>query len=128
VLLIASSTPHRPLVSKIPGDQRELEIVQVDYSPGKAAATVTFSSSFGIFACNLNPDGRKLHRLMLIVKNQRYCEELSFQDKAGHWTDLRHAEDVQVRQQGADLVIEIAPPAVNLLTDGGRVQFINQYR
>jgi hypothetical protein len=64
----------------------------------------------------------------VIVKNQQYCEGLSFQDKAGHWTDLRHVEGVLVRQQGADLVIEITPPAVNLLKDGGRVQYINQYR
>jgi hypothetical protein len=68
-LLIACSTAHRPFASKIPGDRREFEIVQVDY-----------------------------------------------------------AEGVLIRQEGADLVIELAPPAGNLLMDGGRVQFVNQYR
>jgi len=43
-------------------------------------------------------------------------------------TDLRHVEGVQVRQQGTDLVIEIVPPAVDLLRQGGRVEFVNQYR
>jgi hypothetical protein len=128
ILMAACSTAHGPLVSKIPGDRRQFEIVQVDYSPRQAVATLTFNSTFGIFAFDLNPDGRQLNRFTLIVRNQRYCEGLSFQDRAGRGTDLRHVEGVQVRQEGADLVIEIAPPAVNLLKDGGRVQYINQYR
>lgn len=128
LLLAACSTTYRPLVSKIPGDWREFEIVQADYSPRQAAATITFNSSFGIFAFDLNPDGRKLKRLNLIVKPQRYCEGLSFQDRSGHTTDLLHVEGVQIRPQGSDVVIEIAPPAVDLLREGGRFQYINQYR
>ncbi len=128
ILLTACSTAHGPLVSKVPGDRREFEIVQVDYSPRHAAATATFSSSFGIFAFNLNTDGRKLNRLTLIVIHQQYCEGLSFQDRRRHTTDLRRAEGVQVRQRGSDIVIEIVPPAIDLLKEGGRVHYVNQYR
>ena len=128
ILLMACSTTHGPLVSRIPGDRREFEVAQVDYSPRQAAATITFNSSFGIFAFDLNPGGRKLKRLTLIVNNQLYCEGLSFQDKVGHWTDLLHVEGVQVHEKGADLIIEIVSPAVDLVKDGGRVQYINQYR
>ena len=88
VLLIACSTAQGPLVSKIPDDRREFEIVKVEYSPRQAAAAIRFSSSFGIFAFDLNPDGRKLKRLTFIVDNQRYCEGLTFQDRSGHTTDL----------------------------------------
>ncbi len=128
LLLAACATTYRPLVSKIPGDRREFEIVQADYSPRQAAATIAFNSSFGIFAFDLNPDGRKLKRLNLILKNQRYCEGLSFQDRSGHTTDLLHAEGVQIGPQGSDVVIEIATPAVDLLKEGGRFQYVNQYR
>ncbi len=68
ILLISCSTAHDPLVSKIPGDRRKFEIIQVDYSPHQATATITFDSSFGIFAFDLNPDGRKVKTLTLIVK------------------------------------------------------------
>lgn len=128
ILLIACSTAHGPLVSKVPGDRREVEIVQADYSPRRAAATITIAGAFGIFAFELNPAGRKLKRLTLIVNDQQYCEELSFQDRHGHTTDLRRAEGVQARRQGSAIVIEIMPPAVDLLKEGGRVQYVNQFR
>ena len=127
-LLIACATAHRPLVTKVPRDRREFEIVYVDYSPRQAAARITFFSSFGIFAFDLNPDGRKLKRLTIVVNDQRYCEGLSFQDRTGHTTDLLRLQGVQVFHQGTDLVVEIGPPAVDLLQDGGRVQYFNQYR
>jgi hypothetical protein len=127
-LLIGCATAHGPLVSKIPGDRRQFEILQVDHSPGRAAARVTFSSSLGIFAFEITPNGRKLDRLTLIIKNQHYCEGLSFQDRSGHTTDLLRVDGVQVRPQGSDLVIEIAPPAVDLLREAGRFQYVNQYR
>jgi hypothetical protein len=95
VLLIACSTAQGPIVSKIPDDRREFEIVKVEYSPRRAAATITFSSSFGIFAFDLDPDGRKFKRLTLIVNNQRYCEGLTLQDRSGHTTDLLRLEGVQ---------------------------------
>ena len=126
--LIACSTAQGPLVSKIPDDRREFEIVKVEYSPRQAVARISFSSSFGIFAFDLNPDGRKLKRLTLSVNNQRHCERLTFQDRTGHTTDLLRLQGVQVFHQGTDLVIEIALPAVNLLHDGGRVHYVNQYR
>jgi hypothetical protein len=100
----------------------------VEHAPRQAAAKITFSSSLGIFAFDLNPDGRVLNRLTLIVRDQRYCEELSFQDRAGRTTDLLRLQGVRVRQEGTDLVIEITTPAVAVLKDGGRVQYVNQYR
>jgi hypothetical protein len=128
ILLIACSTSHGPLVSKIPGDRREFEIVRVDYSPRQAAATITFSSALGIFAFDLDPAGRKLKMLTVIVNKQSYCEGLTVQDRNGRTVDLLRAQGVQVRQEGTDLVIEITPPAVDLLEDGGRVQYVNQFR
>jgi hypothetical protein len=127
-LLIACSAAHGPLVSKIPCDHREFEIIRVDYSPRQAAATITFSSSLGIFAFDLDPGGHKLNRLTLIVNDQRYCEGLDFQDRSRQTTNLRRAEGVRVQQQGSNLVIEIAPPALDLLKGGGRLQYVNQYR
>jgi hypothetical protein len=126
--LMACSTAQGPLVSKIPDDRREFEIIKVEYSPRQADARISFSSSFGIFGFDLNPDGRKLKRLTFIVNNQRHCEGLTFQDRTGHTTDLLRLQGVHVFHQGTDLVIEIALPAVNLLHDGGRVQYVNQYR
>jgi hypothetical protein len=128
ILLIGCAAARGPLVSKIPGDRREFEIVQIDYSPRQAAAKVTFSSALGIFAFEMKPDGRKLDRLTLIIKKQHYCEGLSFQDRSGHTTDLLRVDGVQVRPEGSDLVIEIAPPAVDLLREAGRFQYVNQYR
>lgn len=129
IALIGCASPdNRPLVTKVPGDRREFEIVQADHSPHQAAAIITFTSSFGIFAFDLNLAGRKLNRLTLIVRNQRYCEGLSFQDRAGHWTDLRQVEGVQVQRKDSNMVVEIAPPALDLMKEGGRVQFVNQYR
>jgi hypothetical protein len=128
VLLIACSTAQGHLVSKISDDRREFEIIKVEYSPRQATARISFSSSFGIFVFDLNPDGRKLKRLTFIVNNQRHCEGLSFQDRTGHTADLLRLQGVQVFRQGTDLVIEVTPPAVNLLQDGGRVQYVNQYR
>jgi hypothetical protein len=129
ILFIGCSTVgNRPLVTKIPGDRREFEIVQVDYSPRQAAVTATFSSAFGIFAFDLNPDGRRLKQLTLIIENQHYWEGLSFEDRSGHSTDLLHVEGVQVRQQDSNIVIQITAPAMELFKEGGRVQFVNQYR
>jgi hypothetical protein len=127
-LLIACCMTHEPLVSKIPGDRREFEIVEVDYSRHQAAARITFSSSFGIFAFDLNPEGRALKSLTITIRNQRFCEGLTFQDRTGHMTELLRTQGVQVRQQATDLAIDIVPPAVNLLKGGGRVQYVNQYR
>ena len=129
ILLVGCSTVgNRPLVTKIPGDRREFEIVRVDYSPRQAAATAIFSSSFGIFAFELNPDGRKLTQLTLIVKNQRYGEGFSFQDRSGHSADLLHVEGVQVSRLDGNIVIQITTPAMELLKEGGAGQFVNQYR
>jgi hypothetical protein len=95
--------------------------------PASGGAEVTFSSSLGMFAFEMKPDGRKLDRLTLIIKNQHYCEGLSFQDRSGHTTDLLRVDGVQVRPQGSNLVIEIAPPAaVALLRESGRFQYVNQ--
>jgi hypothetical protein len=127
-LLIACSTAHVPIVSKVPGDRREFEIVQVGYAPRDAAATITFSSSFGIFAFNLDPGGRKLKTVTFIVDKQSYCEGLTFQDRVGRTTDLLRLQGVHVRQEGTDLAIEIKPPAVAVLNGGGRVQYVNRYR
>ena len=80
VLLMACSTAHGPLVSKISGDRREFEIVRVDYSTRQAAARITFSSALGIFAFDLDPAGRKLKTVTVIVNNQRHCEGLTFFD------------------------------------------------
>ena len=60
VIIACSTVGKRPLITKIPDDRREFEIVQVDYSLRAAAATITFASSFGIFAFYLNPDGCNL--------------------------------------------------------------------
>jgi hypothetical protein len=100
----------------------------VHYSARQAAAVIRFSSSSGIFAFDLDPGGRKLLRLTLIVDNQQFCEELTFQDRTEHTTDLLRLQGVQIRNPTSDLVIEIAPPAVDLLKEGGRVQYVNQYR
>jgi hypothetical protein len=128
LLIGCSAFSKTALVSKIPGDRREFEIVQVEYSAREAAATITFASVSGIVAFDLSPDGRKLKKLTLIVNNERFCEGLSFQDRDGHTTDLRHAEGVQVFPRGTNLVIMIASPAIDLLKEGGRGQYINQYR
>jgi hypothetical protein len=128
VLLIACSTARGPLVSKVPGDRREFEVVRVDYSPHQAAATITFSSSSGIFAFDLEPGGRKLKRLTILVSNERYCEGLTFQDRHERTVDLLRLQGVQVRHEAADLVIEIVSPALHLLKEGGRVQYVNQFR
>ena len=129
ILLIGcSNLGQRPLITKVPGDRREFEIVKVDYSARQGAAAITFSSSFGIFAFDLDLGGRKVNKLTFIVHNQRYCEGLNFQDRNRRATDLRRAKGVQVRRQGSDMVIEITPPALDLLKEGGRVQYVNQYR
>jgi hypothetical protein len=63
------------LVSKIPGGRREFEIVQVDYSARQAAAMIRFSSTFGIFAFGLNPGGRKVRKITLIVNDQQFVNQ-----------------------------------------------------
>lgn len=128
-LLVGCSTAgNAPLVTKIPGDRSEFEIAQVDYSAGRDTARIIFSSSRGILRFDLNPGGRKLRKLTFVVKDQRYCEGFDIRNRSGHKTDLLRAEGVQVHPQGADLFIEITPPAVDVLNDGGRIQYVNQFR
>lgn len=123
-----ASTAPREIVSRIPGDLRPFQIVRTEVSKDRSEATVTFSSSFGIFAFDLDLAGLELSKLTLVVQKQQFCEGLTFQPKDGRETDLRHAEGVKVSRQGNDLFIEIGPSALARLKKGGRVQYVNQYR
>jgi hypothetical protein len=67
------------------------------------------------------------HRAALISK-QTFCEGLTFQDRANKTTDLRHTEGVSVRKRGDDLLIEFGSPVLAVFGQGGRLQYVNQFR
>lgn len=116
------------IVSKIPGDQREFKILKSESSNDQREATVTFVSSFGIFAFNLALDGRRLSKLTLVIQGQSFCEGLTFRGKEGGEIDLRTAKSVKIAKVGPNIVIEFSAVVLNALSPGGQVQFVNQYR
>jgi hypothetical protein len=124
----AASAPPKEIAAKVPGDRRPVEIVGTEFNKEQAEATVTFRSSFGIFAFNLDLAGTRLTKLTFLIQKQKYCEGLDFRSKADKALDLRRAEGVKIAPRGEDLAIEITGPALAALQEGGRVQYINQYR
>lgn len=128
LLLACSRIPKVPAITRIPGDRREFNLLKRDYSALDSTLTVTVASSFGIFAFDLNLNGSELRKLTLIVQKQAYCEGLTFQDRAKKTMDLLHAEGVAVSKRGDDLIIEFGPPVVAVFRQGGRLQYVNQFR
>ena len=124
----APAPPEPEIISKIPGDRREWQIVWRTISSDKKSAVFTLSSPTGIFAFRLDLTGVKLSRLTLIVQQQKYCEGLTFQPEGGQGIELPHAKGVAISPAGEDLKIEFGPSALELMRAGGRIQFINQYR
>jgi hypothetical protein len=116
------------IVSKIPGDRREFKIAKTEFSNDQREARVTFASTTGIFAFDLELGAHKLSRLTLVIQDQSFCEGLTFRGKDGGETDLRTAKGVKVATVGRNIVIELSAAALETLRPGGRVQFVNQYR
>jgi hypothetical protein len=129
-LLVGCSTGGSPtiIVTKVPGDQRPVEIVSTSLSKANREGTITFRSSFGIFAFDLDLAGANLTRLTLLIQHQQYCEGLDFWPRGGQKVELRHTDGVKISKRGEDLAIEIEGPALAHLKPGGRVQYVNQYR
>jgi len=128
LLFACSVIPKAPVITRIPGDRREIEILKYDYLAVDSTATVTLASSLGIFAFDLNLNGADLRKLTLIVQNQTHCEGLTFQDRANKTTDLRHTSGVSVQKRGNDLLIEFGSPALAIFGQGGRLQYVSQFR
>ena len=116
------------IVSRIPGDRREFKIIKTESSNGQRECTVTFASSFGIFAFNLDLGTRKLSKLTLVIQEQSFCEGLTFRGKEGGEMDLRTTKGVTIAKVGRNIVIELSRVALDALGPGGQVQFVNQYR
>lgn len=116
----------QPLVSKIPGDRREFQIVATRRDADQASAT--FSSALGIFAFHLNLNAAKLSKLTLIIQKQVYCEGLTLQKTEGREIDLRTISGVKIQQHDGDTVIEFDATALRAMQPGGNVQYVNQYR
>ncbi len=132
LFLTACATPPVPpapaLISKIPGYQRDFQIVSQTISSNGKEAVCTLLEPTGIFAFRLDLSGVKLSKLTLIVQRQKYCEGLTFQPDGGRVVELPHTKSVNISVVDGDLKIEFGPPALEILRVGGRVQFINQYR
>lgn len=119
-----------PLVSKVEGDRRPVEIVSTALTASETEAAVTFRSAFGIFAFNLDLTGTKLTKLTLVIEKQRFCEGLGFSTEGGGVIDLLHGEGVTISAQGGSLAIEFAGPSLAALKAAGpgKIQYVNQYR
>lgn len=116
------------IVSKISGDKREFKIIKTEFSQNQSECTVTFASSVGIFAFNLDQSARNLSKLTLVIQDQLFCEGLTFRGKDHRETDLRTSKGVKITKAGRNIVIELSSEALNALKPGGQVQFVNQYR
>jgi hypothetical protein len=128
---VGASTPGAlpdGVVSRVSGDQRPVTIVKTELSDDKTAATAWFTSSLGIFAFVFEPGDLPLKTVTFVIEKQSYCEGLSFSPKSGKALDLRRADGVQVAATNGNVRIEVRAPTVDLLKQGGRIQYVNQYR
>lgn len=116
------------LVSKIPGDRRQVQIVKVEFSNTRPEATATFSTALGIFAFDIDLRTRNLAKVTLVILEQEFCEGLTFRGKEAPELDLRTTHGARIARAGKNIVIELTGDALRAMGAGGRVQFVNQYR
>jgi hypothetical protein len=128
---MGASTPEslpEGVVSKVVGDQRPVTITKTELSSDRTAATVWFTSSLGIFAFTFQPGDLPLKTVTFVIEQQKYCEGLTFSPKSGKALDLRETDGVQVAVTNGNVRIEVRSPAIDQLKQGGRIQYVNQYR
>ena len=110
---------------RYPGD---FTIVSKEIAPDNPSARYEMISKFGIFSFDINLTGEKFSTVTLTVKNQQSCEGLNFQPRDSKWIDLKGKKGVKIETGTNGVLIEFSQPALAILEQGGRVQFINQYR
>ena len=130
LLVAGCSTPKPPeVVSKVPGAKWDFKILKTTVSEDQTEATVAFAPRYGIFGFQLEPASPKLKKITLGFSKERYCEGLTFRAEEGAVEiDLLRVKGVNVSSAPEGLMIEVVPPALDMVRRGGRVMFVNEYR
>jgi len=134
VLLLGAvlGEPDASNVVRIPASQaKRVQLVQEQLSVDGSAATVVFRAPGGIFFCDVLPLRPPLKKLTFIIRNEKHWEGVQFfpgGDMQREAIDLSRADGVRIFRSGKDVRIEFGPAGMILLKQGGRFQFVNQYR
>jgi hypothetical protein len=124
--ILANETP--PPVPSFIGELSRCKIVGSKVDENTKAAEITLESATGIFTFDYHPPKLVLKKISFIVLKEASCEGLTLRPHSGKAIELKEIEGCSIRRHGGNLIVDITGLALNTLSAGGKVQFVNAYR